>query len=86
MVDKDNIHLTPRLDKVAAGMLLVLLVALVVVSIMDQKEGMVVGGGIHLECEWRDGRFLGYIYSLDIVMTKNGFYYDKKKDTYTTTY
>lgn len=51
--DKDNIRLIPRLDnKEVGGMHLVLLVALVVRSIMDQ-EGMVVvvGGGIRLECE-----------------------------------
>ena len=84
MVDKDNIHLIPRLDK--AGIHLVLLVALVVLSIMDPKEGMVVvGGDIRLECEWGDvcvkkGRiFLAIQYLLDIVMTMNGFYYDKRK-------
>ena len=52
---EDNIRLILRLNhkEVAAGMHLVLLVALVVLSIMDQKVGMgvVVGGGIHLECE-----------------------------------
>jgi hypothetical protein len=50
----DNIRLIPRLNKeVAAGMHLVLLVVLVVLSIMDQKVGMVVvvGEGIRLECE-----------------------------------
>jgi hypothetical protein len=49
----DNILLIPRLNKeVAAGMHLVLLVALVVLSIMDQKVGMeVVGEGIRLEYE-----------------------------------
>ena len=43
----DNI----RLIEVAAGMHLVLLVALVELSIMDQKEGMRVEGDIHLGCE-----------------------------------
>ena len=50
-MDKDNIHLIQRLDKVV-GMHLVLLVGLAVVNIMDRKEGMVVGEGIHLGCEF----------------------------------
>lgn len=50
---EDNISLILRLNnkEVAAGMHLVLLVALVEHNIMDQKVGMVVGGGIRLECE-----------------------------------
>ena len=58
--NKDNIRLILRLDnKEVAEMHLVLLVALVVVSIMDQKEGMVVvvvGGGIRLGCEVEEMR------------------------------
>lgn len=52
--NKDNIRLIPRLDnkEVAVGMHLVLLVAVAVLSITHQEEGMVVvGGGIRLECE-----------------------------------
>ena len=57
VVDKVNIRLLDNKEVVEAGMHLVLLVALVVVSIMDQEVGMMgqevgmVGGGIRLECE-----------------------------------
>ena len=77
---EDNIRLIPRLDNkgVAAGMHLVLLVALVVLNIMDQKEGMVVavvGGDIRLECEvWKRCIRKGSRRILWYVMTKKRFF------------
>ena len=49
--DKDNTRPIPRLDNMEAVGIRLILVVVMVLRIMDQKEGMEVEGGILLGCE-----------------------------------